>query len=143
VRDANTYGRLAGVNHGKESKLETLEQSPELAEHLAGLSNREIGDARGLSHERARQIVRAQGREIVMRIAGELLVARREGTVLPVATIPDVSGAGFSLGLRWVDWLVGELAALAVFACRVHIEPVPGGYAVGLTEDLTCEEAER
>jgi hypothetical protein len=110
-----------------------LEESPELAEHLAGAPLREIGEQRGVSHEQARRIIHAQGREIVTRIAGQLLLARREGTVLPVATIPDESGPGFHLGLRWIDWLVGELAGLT-FECQVHIEPVSGGYKVSLTE---------
>jgi hypothetical protein len=120
--------------------VNTLEDAPELTEHLAGDSHREIGERRGVSHEQARRIVLAQGREIVSRVGGELLLARREGKVLPVATIPDVSGPGFHLGLRWVDWLVGELADLT-FRCRVHVEPVPGGFSVGLTEDLNAERA--
>lgn len=121
--------------------MNTLEESPELAEHLSGTPLREIGEQRGVSHEQARRIIQAQGREIVSRIAGQLLLARREGKSLPVATIPDVSGQGFSLGLRWIDWLVGELASLT-FTCRVHIEPIAGGYAVALEEDI-AEEADQ
>lgn len=70
----------------------------------------------------------------------ELLIARREGRALPVSEIPELSGPAFSLSLRWLDWLVTELAELT-FKTRIHIEPVPGGYAVGLTEDLSAEEA--
>jgi hypothetical protein len=119
--------------------VSTLEHAPELGESLAGVPLREIGDRLGVSHEQARRIIRAQGREIAVRISGELMVARREGKVVPVATIPDLSGPGFSLGLRWVDWLVGELASLR-FPTRVHITPTDDGYVVALTEDLTPKE---
>ncbi len=113
--------------------MHTLQESPELADHLAGVPLREIGENTGVSHEQVRRIIQAQGREIVTRIAGQLLLARREGRVLPVATIPDTRGQGFHLGLRWIDWLVGELADLTL-SCRVHIEPIVGGYEVGLSE---------
>ena len=110
-----------------------LEETPELAEHLAGSTLKEIGARHDFSYEQARRIIQTQGREIVTCVAGELMVARREGQILPVATIPDTSGPGFHLGLRWVDWLVGELAELT-FRCAVVIEPCPGGYSVGLEE---------
>lgn len=114
--------------------MNALGETPELAEHLAGEPLKAIGARRGVSHEQARRIIRAQGNELVGRIAGQVLLARREGGSVPVATLSDVGGyAGFHLGLRYVDWLVGELAGLTI-ACRVHIEPIEGGYSVALTE---------
>lgn len=119
--------------------VNVMEEAPELTEHLAGASNREIGERLGVSHEHARRIVQAQSREIVSWYAGQLLLARRDGKVLPIGMIPAADGPGLSLGLRWVDYLVGQLAELTIRS-RVVIEPVEGGYSVGLAELSVPEE---
>jgi hypothetical protein len=129
---------LWNCHRRKDRAVETMDLAPELAQSLAGSSNREIGEERGYSHEHARRIVQAQSREIVSRYAGLLLLARRDGLPLVVATIPD-SGPGLSLGLRWVDYLVGQLAGV-MFRTRVVIEPVNGGYSIALAELTDVEE---
>lgn len=119
--------------------MRTLEQTPEFADHLAGVPLREIGKRRGISHETARQTIREQGREHIVDLAGRLLVNRRTGD-LEVLVIPDVSGPDFDQAVAYLIWAVNELAELGI-TVKLHANPIEAGIAFGL-EELSASSAQ-
>lgn len=107
-----------------------------LKAHFGGATLTEIAEAEGVrSPETARKRLAEAKREHVIRVAGELLLARRSGEVLWFV-LPAMSGdEGLQAGLRYFAWVVSELEDLAV-RCWVRVKDLPdGSFALGIEED--------
>jgi hypothetical protein len=116
-----------------------MEDSQLLERHFAGDSLRDLAKDEGVSSaETMRQRLLKAKRDYITQLAGELLVARREGTIVWPLVIVD-RGPALHVGLQFFDWMLRELEGLTI-RCRVHVVSKPDGIAFGIEEYVDADE---
>jgi hypothetical protein len=121
----------------QETNLEATERDEAIFTErvLKGATLEEVGELLDITTQRVHQVARRLIREHIDFIELNLLVAKKEGSLLALA-IPDAAEDDQNLAISYLHFVLKALAMREIDV-EVHYRPLPGGQIAFLLEDVT------